>query len=189
MRVDTMDMHLDSILDGSVAKCAAFLRAVHLKFSLWFKAQEMSVAYIPPPAFEEILDRICEETWVPVNLPAAYLQLVALQGGRGTPALASSRAATMAASAPILAAMAAPAAPAAKKFSKTPASSPDPWVKVLVHNFNIKKHISAFGEPPKNEDGGLMCLSYHVCGSCCQECDRGPSSGTSSDISQTPQCK
>ena len=48
-------------------------------------------------------------------------------------------------------------------------------------NFNVKKHIDAHETPPLNDQGGVMCLSYHARGNCKTDCERGMSSGDYND--------
>ena len=172
-RMDCMEVHLDSILDGNTPKCAGFLRFVHVKMYLWFRAQEGSGGHIPAPAFEELLDKIEEDTWIPAMLPSEYLTPPRTIGPTRLPIAPSPTVLSPSA-------QAVGGITSGTGFFKVPPGTLDPLVKVRP-NFNIRSHISAHGPPPNNDGGGLMCLSYHVRGSCRHECDRGTSSGASHD--------
>ena len=89
-RMDRMEVHLDSVLDGITPKCTGFLRFVHVKMYIWFRAQEASEAHVPAPTFEEILDKIEEDTWIPATLPSEYLLPSRTAGGPSRPPVASS---------------------------------------------------------------------------------------------------
>ena len=172
-RMDRMEVHLDTVLDGSTPKCAGFLRFVHIKMYIWFRAQEGSGTPVPPPAFEELLDNIEEDTWIPATLPSEYLTT-------NTPRTTGPTRLPFAPTPTVVAPPAPPVTTSGIGFFKVPASDLDPLVKVRA-NFNIRSHIIAHGPPPHNDGGGLMCLSYHVRGGCRHECDRGMSSGAASD--------
>lgn len=178
-RMGLMELVLDAIMDSNVLACAGFLRFLHLKFSIWFAAQVSSNVAIPIPAFGEILDRIEEQTWVPVALPLAYLKPQAVQPGPRVPAPlgpSPSLSATNTAVAPT---------PASKRgFFKAPAAQLAASAIKTRSNFNINAHITAHGPPPLNDAGGLMCLSFHFRGGCRHECERGSSSGPMDDHKQ-----
>lgn len=167
-RMGTMELVLDHLLDGNVVACAGFLRFFHLKFSIWFALQVPSDAAIPIPAFGEILDRIEEQTWVPVPLPVAYLKPAAPQPGRQAPPL------------PVPGPTGTPTPPK-RGFFKAPAAQLDATAMKPRPSFNINAHLTAHGPPPLNDAGGLMCLSFHFRGGCRHECERGSSSGPKDD--------
>ena len=171
-RMDRMEVHLDSLLDSNTSKCAGFLRFVHVKMYIWFRAQEGSGAHVPAPAFEELLDKIEEDTWIPATLPSKYLITPPRTIGPTLPVAPSSTVMPPPA-------QAVGVTPKIGYF-KVPTGSLDPLVKVRP-NFNVRSHLSAHGPPPTNDSGGLMCLLYRVRGGCRHECDRGTSSGASND--------
>lgn len=175
-RMGLMELALDTVMDGNVVACAGFLRFLHLKFSIWFAQQVPSNVAIPIPAFGEILDRIEEQTWVPVSLPIAYLKPAAMQPGPRAPHLGPG----LPPSVPHQDGTTAPAA-SKRGFFKAPVAQLDVSALKLRPSFNINAHITAHGPPPLNDAGGLMCLSFHFRGGCRHECERGSSSGPKDD--------
>ena len=165
-RMDTMENHLDLLLDGQVQRCSGILRFVQLKMARWFADQAVTDARLAPPELGRLWDRIEEEDWTPVPLPPAFLQPPA----RSAPAKATG---VPAGGAPVV-------APGRVGHFKAPAEALDPTLKPRP-NFNMNNHIKAHGEPPKNDRGGTMCLSFHARGRCQHECARGESSGVKND--------
>lgn len=178
-RANTMEAALDSMLDGNVNTCSAFIRWIHLNMCIWFTAQVSSVVAVPPPNFMEILDKIELQSWVPMTLPLAYLKVPV-----ATATALASRSTTTAAVVPTAPVTPrgppAPVVPGTRSHVKAPKELLDAAIPVRG-NFNIKAHIAAHGTPPTNDAGGLMCLSFHARGSCRVECDRGPNSGAGND--------
>ena len=172
-RMDRMEVHLDALLDGNTPKCAGFLRFVHVKMYIWFRAQEGTGTHVPPPAFEELLDKIEEDTWIPATLPPEYLITTPRTTGGPThgPPIAPSS---------VLPPTQTGGLTSGIGYARAPAGNLDPLVKARP-NFNVRSHVSSHGPPPNNDSGGPMCLSYHVRGGCRLECERGTSSGAKND--------
>jgi hypothetical protein len=173
-RVGAMEYTLDELLDGKLTNCAGVLRFVQLKMYIWLKQQLRSEAAIPPPAFTAILDKMEEWDWTPVSLPAAYLQTPARPPTGSTPSASTSTGSG--------AAMAANPADTTKRgYYKAPVAQLDTTALKIRPSFKVNEHITAHGQPPTNDAGGLMCLSFHIRGGCRHECERGPSSGAKND--------
>ena len=171
-RMDRMEVHLDALLDGNTPKCAGFLRFVHVKMYIWFRAQEGSGVPVPAPTFEDLLDKIEEDTWIPATLPPEYRVTIPRTIGGPTLGLpvAPSSVGSPAQTGPT----------PGIGYARAPAGNLDPLVKSRP-NFNVRSHVSSHGPPPNNDSGGPMCLSYHVRGGCRLECERGTSSGAKND--------
>ena len=173
-RVGTMEYTLDELLDGNLTNCAGVLRFVQLKMCIWLKQQLRSEAAIPPPTFATILDKMEERDWTPVSLPAAYLQTPARPPMGSTPSATSTGSGAATANNP--------ADPPTKRgYYKAPVAQLDTTALKIRPSFKVNEHITAHGQPPTNDAGGLMCLSFHVRGGCRHECDRGPSGGAKND--------
>jgi hypothetical protein len=174
-KFERAEVLLHGALEGHALHTAGFLRFVQLKMYRWISDQVAASDPIPAPDFGAIIDSIEDHTWLPAPLPGRYLV--------HPPRVSKG---------PLPTPLTAPLGPAPPSTSSATRVQKAAYVPAPVADldsarikprtkFDIKAHITAHGPPPVNEAGGLMCLSFHVRGSCSVDCDRGPSSGGKND--------
>jgi hypothetical protein len=165
-RLEGHEVTLHPYFHANVVRCAGILRFIQIRMFNWVRAQLYGNGTVErPPNFDEVLDWIDEDRWTVPSLPSGYL--------------------TPAKMAPVVKVMPrpanTPASPQVAGYFEVQDSMLDKTAVPIQKGFVPKKHIAAHGNPPTNDKGGLMCLSFHVRGACRHECDRGPSQGAKND--------
>ena len=156
------------------------MRRVQLKFTAWFEAVKTST--VPStPNFLEIWDDILEDKlllpYLPYNLHVmAHGKLP--QGGSSVGPTLSTNSTTS--SFTMTAAGSATATPSVKESGDTVKPRPawqrseavDAEIQALLPAGRQIKQLIGDSEPPTNDTGTTMCLSYHVRGGCWSTCRR-----------------
>lgn len=151
---------LHPYFDANVSRTTGMLRYIQLSMYSWVKRQILSDLPLQPPNFAGIFEKIEQQLWVIPSLPPHYCVSPHLEN---VPANVTAAASTYRGTTII-----------------TPSHHLDNLVPVN-EVFDPKQFIRDHGDPPRNDNGGAMCLLYHVRGQCKQECERGPTQGVKSD--------
>lgn len=139
--------------DADVERCAGLLRYIQIHMHEWARSTLANRdARVPP--FERALDKIIEQSWKAPLLPAKYITAKkdksAAAGSNKQGRASQSRGTKV----------------------EAPASHLDHRLIPYKADFRPAEFIAKHKNVPKNDQGGAMCLSYHVSGTCYDNCRR-----------------